>query len=169
MQPTFQNGDYLIVSKLETTWRRLTNTGDKLDLHRGQVVIFKPPTTEAELYYIKRVIGLPGDRVVIRDGRITIYNNAHSNGLVLNETYIGDATIEGDVEANIGNGEVFVVGDNRHHDASLDSRILGPIPMKRIIGTANLRLLPTSQFGAINPPDYNATPTPLNSAEVTAP
>ena len=170
MQPTFHNGDYLIVSKLETTWHRLTNSSDKLDLHRGQVVIFKPPTTEAELFYIKRVIGLPGDRVVVSNGTIKIYNDSQPNGFTLDETYTGNVPIEGEDEAVIGAGEVYVVGDNRNHDASLDSRILGPIPTKRIVGTASLRLLPTSQFGGITAPNYDSTraaSTP--SVELTAP
>lgn len=174
MQPTFQNSDYLIVSKLETSWHKLTGTSDKLNLERGQVVIFKPPTTEADIYYIKRVIGLPGERVVVRGGVIRIFNDQEPNGFILNEPYTGNIALEGDLETKIGSGEVFVVGDNRNHDASQDSRVLGPIPMKRVVGTARLRLLPTSQFGVIAVPTYdtNAMPnlvTPTLEPELSAP
>ncbi len=155
MEPTFQNGNYLIVSKFDVSWKKLTGQTSKLDLQRGNVVIFNPPNFPTDVYFIKRAIGLPGERVLIKNGTVTIFNNANPTGMALNEDYIGGVALEGEVDVTVGEGEVFVLGDNRHPQASQDSRYFGPIPMSKVIGTTALRLLPVYEFGQIAQPQYN--------------
>lgn len=155
MEPTFQNGNYLIVSKFDVSWKKLTGQSSKLDIHRGQVLIFNPPDFPTDIYFIKRAIGLPGERVVIKNGTVTIFNNDHPTGVVLNESYVGNIALEGEVDTTVGEGEVFVLGDNRNPQASQDSRYFGPIPMNRMVGTASLRLLPVYEFGQLSPPQYS--------------
>lgn len=163
MEPTLQNGDYLIVSKFDVTWHKLTNSTDKLDLSRGDIVIFQPPTTSSEIHYIKRVIGLPGETVQVKDGKVTIFNAEHPNGFTLDESYVGGIALEGDLKTTVQPGEIFAIGDNRNRNASLDSRIIGPIPINHIVGTASLRLLPTSQFGSLAHPYYSTNTAPSKS------
>lgn len=157
MEPTFQNGNYLIVSKFDVSWKKLTGQSSNLDIKRGDVVIFNPPDFPTDIYFIKRAIGLPGERVVIKNGTVTIFNNKNPAGVTLSEDYVGGITLEGDVDTTVNTGEIFVLGDNRHPQASQDSRYFGPIPMKRMIGTAALRLLPVYEFGQIPQPQYNVS------------
>lgn len=156
MEPTFQNGDYLIVSKFESSYKRLTGQANNINITRGEVVIFNPPGYNTDIYFIKRAIGLPGDRVYINDGVVTIYNESYPNGLVLNEKYTGSVKLQAGPYNNVTvpPGEIFFIGDNRNPEASQDSRFIGPVPKDHIIGTASLRLLPVSQFGTVNQPSY---------------
>ncbi len=154
MEPTFQNGNYLIVSKFEVSWKKFTGQSSNLNIQRGDVAIFNPPNFPDNVFFIKRAIGLPGDRVVIKDGTVTIYNKENPNGTLVNESYVGGIALEGDVDTQVADGEIFVLGDNRNPNASQDSRYFGPIPMKRFIGTAALRLLPVYEFGQVENPDY---------------
>ena len=169
MEPTFSNGDYLIVSKWETSYKKLTNQANNISLQRGDVVIFNPPGYTGDIYFIKRVIALPGERVVVKDGYIRIYNAEQPNGFILNESYTDNIRLEGDVDRTISEGSIFVVGDNRNPNASHDSRAMGPIPMDHIIGTANLRLLPVSQFGQVEHPKYNSSSTNTTQQSVNSP
>jgi signal peptidase I len=155
MEPSFQNGNYLIVSKFDVSWNKFTGQSPKINIKRGDVVIFNPPGMSKDIYFIKRAIGLPGERVVIRNGTVTIYNSAHPTGILLTESYIDNITLEGDDDITINEGEVYVLGDNRHPQASQDSRYFGPIPKNRIIGTAALRLLPIYEFGTLDRPEYS--------------
>jgi signal peptidase I len=154
MEPTFQNGNYLIVSKFDVSWNKFTGQSSKININRGDVVIFNPPSFPDNIYFIKRAIGLPGERVVIRNGTVTIYNAAHPTGMLLDEAYIGDIQLEGDDDKTVNEGEIYVLGDNRNPQASQDSRYFGPIPKKLIIGTAALRLLPIYEFGVLDRPNY---------------
>lgn len=176
MEPTFSNGDYLIVSKWETSFKKLTGQAQNISIKRGDVVIFNPQGYASEIFFIKRAIALPGERVVVKDGYIRIYNAEHPNGFILNEPYTGNIRLEGDVDRTVEPGYLFVVGDNRNPNASHDSRAIGPIQMDHIIGTANLRLLPVSHFGVIEHPTYETNitsttnPSPaLRSGRATTP
>ncbi len=155
MEPSFQNGNYLIVSKFDVSWKKLTGQSTNLDIQRGDVVIFNPPDFPTDIYFIKRAIGLPGERVVVKNGTVTIFNNQNPTGVTLSEAYVGGIALEGDVDVTVDKGEIFVLGDNRNPQASQDSRYFGPIPMNRMIGTAALRLLPVYEFGQIAHPQYN--------------
>lgn len=154
MHSSFENGDYLIVSKWDVSLKKLTGQSNKLDIKRGDVVIFNPPSYTSDIYFIKRAIGLPGERIVIKDGTIHIFNQSHPQGFQLNETYINNIPLEGDIDQTVPEGQLFVIGDNRNPGASHDSRAIGPIPQDHIIGTADIRLLPVSQFGVLPHPTY---------------
>ncbi len=142
MQPTLQNNDRLIVWKLPRTWARLT--GHPYIPKRGDIVIFEEPSLDNK-QLIKRVIGLPGDRVVIKNSVITVYNNAHPNGfdpdtsLPYGKTFTVPPTA-GNIDITVGADQVFVCGDNRPD--SLDSRYFGTVPVNDIIGQLVVRILP---------------------------
>ena len=134
MHPTFENLDYLIVDEL---------VYDVKAPARGDVVVFRYPDNPS-IFYIKRIIGLPGETVSINRGAITITTPA-GNALSLTEPYIvnEDATYTKNVTLNPG--EYFVMGDNRPN--SSDSRVWGPLPKKDIVGRVDARLLPLPQIG----------------------
>ncbi len=136
MDPTFTNNDYLIVDEL--TYRLD-------DPERGDVVIFRYPGDEKK-YFIKRIIGLPGETLDIRDGKVSITNKANPSGFVLNEPYIKDLPTN-TMNVTLEDGKYFVMGDNR--DVSFDSRSWGPLPEDEIVGKAFLRLLPIGNAGIL--------------------
>lgn len=150
MQPTLQSHDRLIIWKAGRTWARITKK--EYIPERGTVVVFVKRglydfSTNKEKQLIKRIVGLPGDRVVVKDGSITIYNQENPNGFKPDETMpygsnIEDRT-EGNVDITVGANEIFAVGDNR--DNSLDSRTFGVVPATDIIGTLSARILPLGE------------------------
>lgn len=143
MEPNFFDSEYLIIDELTYRFR---------DAERGETVIFVPPTNR-EQFYIKRIIGLPGERVKVEDGRITIYADAEAKeGVVLEETYINEETLGAD-ELILRMDEYYVIGDNRDH--SLDSRRFGAVNESDIVGRAWLRGLPLEKIGSIKVPEYN--------------
>ncbi len=133
MSPTFESGAYLIVDEL--TYRFT-------EPERGEVLVFRYPADPSKSY-IKRLIGLPEETVSIKDGRVTIISTEHPEGLLLEEPYV---KISGGDELNftLGDGEYFVMGDNRRHSA--DSRLWGPVPEKLLIGRPIIRILPPELF-----------------------
>jgi len=131
MEPTFLNKDYLIVDELSY---RLS------DPKRGDVIIFKfPGGEEKQKYFIKRIIGLPGETVDIKNGLVTVFNSKNPNGIVLNETYIAEPP-RNTLTMTVETDRYFVMGDNR--DVSYDSRSWGTLEKSEIVGKAFLRLLP---------------------------
>lgn len=158
MNPDYHNGDYLLVNKVSSSIRNIQGFFGKkpnLDLKHGEVLVFRPPESP-DLFYIKRVIGLPGDRVVLKDGVFTIYNKQYPNGLVLKEPYIDPQyKTEGAVDEVVLNGNVFVVGDNRSPGGSYDSRYWGQLNQDKISGNAFFRLLPINDLGFIKGQDYS--------------
>ena len=137
MEPNFSSGDYLIIDEISYRFR---------DPKRGEAIVFRYPENP-EIFYIKRVIGLPGERVVIRDGVVTIFNEESSEGFTLNESYIAPAVrTSGNVETLLSEGEYFVVGNNRNY--SFDSRSWGVLPKENFIGLVRLRLFPFTEFKA---------------------
>ncbi len=129
MFPTFENADYLIVDKFSY------EIGNP---KRDDVVVFKYPNDTTK-YFIKRVIGLPGDTVDISGSEITITNGTHKNGFILEEPYVKNMS---DDQAHfvLKENEYFVMGDNR--TASSDSRYWGPVERDLFVGRAFLRLMP---------------------------
>ncbi len=149
MQTTLQNNDRLIVWKLPRTWARITGHG--YVPKRGDIIIFdQTGLPDGEKQLIKRVIGLPGDRVVVQNGVLTIYNQQHPNGYRPDATLpygkvIGDTEPEtGQQEWVLGKNQVFVCGDNRTD--SLDSRTFGPVFSNQIIGKLLMRVAPFNQI-----------------------
>jgi signal peptidase I len=134
MHPTFENLDYLIVDEILYRFKAP---------ERGDVVVFRYPGNPS-VFYIKRIIGLPGEIVSINHGAVTILTSS-GDRITLSEPYIvnEDATYTKDTSLNPG--EYFVMGDNRPN--SSDSRVWGPLPAKDIIGRVDLRLLPVSEAG----------------------
>ena len=142
MEPNFYNDEYLIIDELSYRLRAID---------RGEVVVFAPPTSPSQ-YYIKRVIGLPGETVEITDGIITIKNAEFPNGFTLTEEYISEYT-HGRESWVLGDDEYYVLGDNR--DESLDSRSFGPITSKVIVGRAWVRGFPFNRMGVIPHQEYS--------------
>jgi signal peptidase I len=133
MDPTFGNGDYLIVDEVSY---RFT------DPERGSVVVFRYPKDPSKSF-IKRVIGLPGDIVSIKDGRVSIMNAEYPEGLAIDEPYV-KLEKKDNLTYTLGEREYFVMGDNRAR--SSDSRIWGPVPEDHIIGRPIVRFLPPAVF-----------------------
>lgn len=129
MFPSFNDKEYLIVDELSYNFR---------DPVRGEVVIFRYPKNPS-IFYIKRVIGLPNETVKITGTTATIINEEHPEGFTIDQPYV-ENTSNTPNETKLGDGEYFVMGDNR--SASSDSRYWGALPRKNIIGRAYLRLLP---------------------------
>jgi signal peptidase I len=143
MEPNFADGEYLIIDELTFHFREPV---------RGEIVVFHPPAGDEKQFYIKRVIGLPGETVEVNDGKITIYNAENLNGFVLAEDYIEDHT-PGLDSVELGEEEYYLMGDNRN--ASFDSRAFGPVPRKNFIGRVWIRGLPLEKIGSFPVPEYN--------------
>lgn len=134
MRPSFHNGDYVIVNRLAYQWS---------EIQRGDVVVFPYPLNPEE-DYIKRVIGLPGDRVAIYGG------STYVNGQSIDEPYIGNKPPGDLAEVVVPAGYVYVLGDNRN--ASSDSRAWGPLQIEAILGKAIFRYYPFDAIGIIDHP-----------------
>lgn len=145
MTPTLHTADYMIVSKVENTIAKLTRKS--YIPRRHQVVVFSYPK-DPSLVFIKRVTALPGERVVVKNGIITVYNSEHPDGFSPDDdTFERAATYtEGDVDEVVPEGSIFVVGDNRLPSGSFDSREWGMLPSENIIGNSVIRLLPLDGF-----------------------
>lgn len=146
MEPSFENGEWLLVDKLSY---RFSSPG------RGHVVIFNPPQDSSQPY-IKRIIGLPGEYIEIKEGRIFISNNEGYFELV-EATDLPDIPDSTTYSGNIPEDYYFVLGDNR--PVSGDSRVFGPIHRDRIKGKVWIRYWPPSEWGLS--PGYSATLEPL--------
>lgn len=132
MQETFHTGEYLIVDQL---------TYHFSEAKRGDVIVFRYPKDPSK-FFIKRVIGEPGDTVNIEGSTVRISNAQNPNGFILNEPYIKSMANGSPITEILGEREYFVMGDNR--DQSSDSRVWGVLQEERIVGRAYLRLFPFS-------------------------
>jgi signal peptidase I len=112
------------------------------DPHRGDVIIFRYPN-DTKRFFIKRIIGMPNEEILIKNGEITIINEENPDGFTLNEPYI-DEPFDTSVSYKTRGDEFFVLGDNRNR--SSDSRTWGVLPSKLIMGRAYLRLLPVENI-----------------------
>lgn len=145
MQTTLQHRDRLIVFKVPRTLARITHH-DYIP-SRGEIIIFNHPDSsglgDSDKQLIKRVIALPGERVVVKEGQLTVYNKEHPEGFSPDKTMdYGKVITEtiGEVDLTVPAGEVFVSGDNRSN--SLDSRYFGTVPASNIVGRLGLRVYP---------------------------
>lgn len=146
MQTTLYHNDRLLVWKVPKTWSKIT--GHEYIPHRGDIVVFVEPTLiqhgeDPDKQLIKRVVGLPGERVEVHNNVLTVYNDEHPQGFQPDEELpygkvIGDTPLDG--EWVVRENQVFVVGDNRNN--SLDSRSFGPINVNNIVGKLAVRILP---------------------------
>jgi signal peptidase I len=152
MENTLQNSDKLIIWKVPRTWAMLTH--HSYIPNRGDIIVFSESGLsefgqQDTKQLIKRVIGLPGDRVVVQNGTITIYNKKNPGGFQPDKTLPYGKNIpvtSGDVDVTLRPNQVFVSGDNRPD--SLDSRSFGPINANQIVGKLVLRVFPISQAQA---------------------
>lgn len=154
MQNTLQNNDKLVIWKVPRTWSNITRH-DYIPA-RGDIIVFNEKGLsefgqQDSKQLIKRVIGQPGDRVVVKNGKITIYNSAHPNGFDPDKTlpYGKNGAIPyttGNINIKLGPHQLFVCGDNRPD--SLDSRIFGPIDAKQVVGKLAMRVFPIGQAKA---------------------
>jgi signal peptidase I len=148
MVPTLHESDYLIISKLGDTQsmvERWFGQSHQYIPGRGQVVVFHYPKDPSKIF-VKRVVGLPGDRIVIKNGQVSIINKDHPNGYNPDTGYEANSTTTLiDTDQTVQAGNIFVLGDNRTPGGSYDSREWGELPSSYIIGNAVLRLLPLDQ------------------------
>ncbi len=140
MHPTFPDAEYLLTEKV-SYYRN--------DPQRGDVIVFKPPISEDE--FIKRVIGLPGDTVMIQDGKVYLNDQLLREDYIKVDTNPSGFLAEGQ-KYTVPAGNYFVMGDNRPH--SSDSRAWGPITKKVITGKAWLVYYPFDNAGFVKPPIY---------------
>lgn len=140
MEPNFEERDYLIIDELSYRFR---------EPNRGDVVVFEyHPTND---FFLKRIIGLPGERVKIESNKVIIYNDENPQGMVLGEGYLTEETT-GSVNVTLGTDQYFVMGDNR--DASFDSRRFGAVDGGDIVGRVWVRGWPFSRVSAFGPTTY---------------
>jgi signal peptidase I len=144
MENTLEPDQYVLVDKLTPRFD---------DFKRGDIVVFNPPPTWQQgdgTPYIKRVIGIGGDKIDIHDGKVFV------NGTALNEPYLYEGqptTVSGDQSSwVVPAGDLFVMGDHRENSA--DSRLFGTITRSSVIGRAWLRYWPFSTFGILQTPTY---------------
>lgn len=150
MEPTLHTGDILLVNKLN---RSLANTtGHAFVPKRGQIVVFKNPffnQGDPNAYIVKRVIGLPGDHVVVQNGRVSISTAANpTTSFNPDDNITGpQSPTSGNVDRFVPDGEFFVAGDNRLGSNSLDSRNgMSTVPIDQIEGTAILKFWPLNKL-----------------------
>ncbi|MBI3420679.1 MAG: signal peptidase I, partial [Candidatus Sungbacteria bacterium] len=129
MEPTFDDGQYLVIDQLSYRFR---------EPQRGEVIVFRYPNQPSQ-FFIKRIIGLPGETVHIENGQVLIQNSHHPDGVILNEVpYLpADIRTGGQETVTLAEHEYFVLGDNR--PSSSDSRSWGPLPAGGIIGRVWVR------------------------------
>jgi len=135
MENTFHGGEYLIVDQVSYYFE---------EPERGDIIIFRYPRDPSK-FFIKRIIGVPGDTITIDGNTVTIENEAHPNGMVLDEPYVEEMAPDTDLAQHLDDDEYFVMGDNRN--ASSDSRVWGVLHRDKIVGKAFLRLFPVEEIG----------------------
>lgn len=143
MEPTLSPYEYLIIEKI--SYR----------LHppsRGDIIVFDYPKNP-KIKFIKRVIALPGEKIVIKKGKVFIYNEMHPEGVQLQENYLPSfSETSGNISLTLKEDEYFVLGDNREN--SSDSRTWGALLRKNIVGRACIILFPFNKMGLIKTPIY---------------
>lgn len=152
MQPTFENNEYLIVNEFGYKKTVASVFGNNLftvnpfkEIERGAVIVFSYPKNRNQ-FFIKRVIGLPGEKIQVKDNKTTIFNAEHPNGIILNENEYLTKHVKtiGDLVVTLKADEYFVMGDNRMF--SSDSRFWGPIREEDVIGKVLVRAWPLNRL-----------------------
>lgn len=150
MESTLYTGDRLLVNRIPVTWDHIQ--GKPYLPQRGQVIVFRNPAFSPGMedeYIVKRVIALPGERVALKDGKYTVFNNQHPNGFdpdALTPNGPSSPT-DGEVDKVVPSGEIFISGDHRQDGYSYDSRNgMGTIPLADVVGPVGLRIFPFTQL-----------------------
>jgi len=141
MEPNFENGDYIIIDEISYRFHQP---------QRGEVIVFRYPYDPSKRF-IKRIIGLPGETIEIKEGKVFLIKESTE---ILDESRYLPKGLEtqGDIRVSIPEDKFFVLGDNR--TVSLDSRAWGLLPRQNIIGKVYLRLWPFKEIGKIEKPVY---------------
>ena len=143
MEPNFYGQEYLIVDEISYRFN---------EPKRGDVIVFKYPENQKESF-LKRIIGLPGERVKITDGKVTVYNKEYPEGMILKENYLPSELVTiGERNTTLSENQYFVLGDNRGN--SRDSRSFGPIHKSLIIGKVAVRGWPLNRIQTFKTPDF---------------
>lgn len=139
MEPSFENREYLIIDEASYYFR---------EPKRGEPIVFRYPRDPRQ-FFIKRIIGVPGERVEIKGGKITIVSKNYPEGFTLDEPYLDPPSrpTHPGISVSLEDNEYFVLGDNR--DFSSDSRIWGVLERRFIVGRAAFRAWPLDRFGII--------------------
>lgn len=141
MLPTLHSGERLVVERVTYLFR---------PPHRGEVIVFRYPLNPRE-YFVKRVVGLPGDRVAIKDGYLWV------NGQRLEEEYVNARALRAFPEVEVPPDHYFVMGDNRNNsEDSRDPRV-GFIPRELVVGRAIWRYWPVERITVLTPPESFST------------
>ncbi|MCF7906514.1 signal peptidase I [Patescibacteria group bacterium] len=140
MEPSFYEGEYLIVDEISYRFK---------EPKRGDVVVLKYTDKGTSEFLIKRIVALPGEEIIINNGKVLIKNEENPDGFYLEEDYISE-NIEtfGNIKESVLEDNYFILGDNRPN--SLDSRYFGPISKDQIIGRVFLRGYPFDRFTLFN-------------------
>lgn len=143
MEMNFHDGDYLLID--EITYRFD-------EPRRGDVIVFRYPDDPSQ-FYIKRIIGLPGETIEVKNGQVKIYNSSSKTGFILDEYYLSPSQeTRGNVTEILESNEYFVMGDNRLQ--SSDSRRWGPVSQNLITGRALIRLWPLTKIMKVEKVSY---------------
>lgn len=143
MEPNFHDNEYLIIDEITYRFQKP---------HRGDIVVFRYPLDPSQ-YFIKRIIGLPGETVEFQEGKVYIYNDEYENGVPVDESYLPVGILtQGEKSIVLSLDEYYVLGDNR--SSSLDSRRFGPVHQRNVIGKVWFRGWPFSRFMIFETPDY---------------
>ncbi len=144
MEPNFSDRQYLIIDEFSYRLR---------PPERGEIIVFRPPVQPQNQFFIKRVVGLPGETVVVKGGQVFIQKPGDDEPKLLDETaYLGSVPTTGDKRVTLGAEEYFLMGDNR--PSSLDSRSFGPVSKDRITGRVWIRGLPIDKISTFGTPSY---------------
>lgn len=151
MENTFYQNDRVIVNRLPVTWAQIKNT--PYVPKRGDIIVFENPqnaSRQQDRYLIKRVVGLPGDTVNLKNNKLTITNKEHPEGFNPNDELKDEMStlVSGEVDnVKVQDNHLFVIGDHREGSHSYDSRNgLGQVPFHLVIGPVNMRLFPLTHF-----------------------
>lgn len=143
MEPSFYDHEYLIIDEFSYHFR---------NPHRGEVVVFRYPENPDQ-FFIKRVIGLPNERITISQGTIMVYPEGTTKPLLIQEPYLDSSTrTAGDIDLLLQEGEYYVLGDNR--SASFDSRSFGPLGRSFVIGRVVFRGWPVNRIDVFSNVQY---------------
>jgi signal peptidase I len=145
MEPNFHDHEYLIIDEISYRFS---------DVKRGDIVVFRYPNNPRE-YFIKRMIGLPGEQIQIKNGQVIIINNEYPEGVVLDEPYLAEGVKTYGLSESIvtlGDNEYYVLGDNRN--SSKDSRSFGPVNETFITGKVLFRGWPFDKIQLFSEQDY---------------
>ena len=146
MENTLHDGERIIVNRLPVTWSHLQNKDYSPD--RGDIIVFQNPDYVSGMkdqYIVKRVIAFAGERVVVKDGVLTVYNDQNPDGFHPDDDFNGEPKqyTSHDGDWTVPDKELFVSGDNREGNNSFDSRSgLGTVPLYDVIGPISIRLFP---------------------------